>query len=95
MMDKKNKTYSDKVILKIKRHKKAKTEKKYSVLSSFSVFGLVGWNIVVPVLAGIFIGYWLDEYYQYKNVSWTLTGLLFGAVVGCINVCYWLNKERK
>jgi ATP synthase protein I len=49
------------------------------------VFGLVGWMIVVPTLAGIALGRVLDSHFH-TGISWTLSLLLVGLAVGCTTV---------
>lgn len=42
---------------------KAKREGHRIVLSGLGMFGLIGWSIVVPMLAGAAMGLWLDRRY--------------------------------
>jgi ATP synthase protein I len=30
-----------------------------------------------------------------SGISWTLTFLVLGVIVGCLNAWYWVSKERK
>lgn len=56
--------------------------------------GLIGWSVVVPTLAGIALGIWLDNKYQGSH-SWTLSLLVVGLTIGCVNAWYWVAKEEK
>jgi ATP synthase protein I len=56
------------------------------------MFGLVGWSVTIPTLAGIALGAWLDHRYP-GQVSWTLTFLVIGVAVGCLNAWYWVQQE--
>jgi ATP synthase protein I len=51
---------------------------------SLGLLGLVGWSVVLPMLIGIAAGAWIDRKWP-GSFSWTLTLLLAGLVLGCIN----------
>ncbi len=58
------------------------------------MFGLVGWSVAIPTIIGIFIGAWLDRRWP-GQASWTLTFLIIGAALGCLNAWYWIKQESK
>jgi ATP synthase protein I len=58
------------------------------------MFGLVGWSVAVPILAGIALGVWIDGTWP-GEVSWTLTLLLAGAALGAANAWYWVQREGR
>lgn len=58
------------------------------------MFGLVGWSVAIPTLLGIALGVWLDERYP-GRVSWTLTFLIIGVALGCLNAWYWIKQESE
>ena len=58
------------------------------------MMGLIGWSVVVPTLLGAALGVWLDNRHP-GNISWTLTLLIVGLVVGCLNAWHWVAKEDK
>jgi ATP synthase protein I len=60
----------------------------------FSVFGLVGWSVAIPTLAGISLGVWLDSRHP-GRYSWTLMLLVAGLGIGCLNAWHWLSREQK
>jgi ATP synthase protein I len=60
----------------------------------FGMFGLIGWSVVVPTLAGALLGIWLDKSFPGKH-SWTLSLLLIGLIAGCVNAWHWIDKEDK
>jgi ATP synthase protein I len=60
----------------------------------FRMFGLVGWSVVVPTLIGAAFGHWLDQRYPGKH-SWTLTLLIIGLCLGCLNAWHWVAREDK
>jgi len=57
------------------------------------MFGMVGWSIAIPTLAGITLGKWLDSHWP-ATFSWTLTLLFAGILLGCLNAWYWIKEER-
>lgn len=64
------------------------------VLFGFGMFGLVGWAVAVPTLAGVALGVWLDRTVP-APFSWTLALLLGGVTLGCLNAWWWVNKESR
>ena len=58
------------------------------------MMGLIGWSIVIPTLLGASVGMWLDNRYP-RTYSWTLTLLVLGLVVGCLNAWHWVDKEDR
>lgn len=67
---------------------------KQSVWSGLGLFGMIGWSVVVPALAGAAIGIWLDKKHPAHH-SWTLTFLITGLLAGCVIAWSWINKENK
>jgi ATP synthase protein I len=49
---------------------------------------------MVPTLIGIAFGIWADKRWP-GTISWTLTFLFAGIILGCLNAWYWVEKERK
>ncbi len=60
----------------------------------FRMFGLVGWSVVVPTLIGAMLGRWLDAHHPGKH-SWTLTLLIIGLCLGCLNAWHWVDREDR
>jgi ATP synthase protein I len=58
------------------------------------MMGLVGWSVVVPTLLGAALGIWLDNHHPGKH-PWTLSLLVVGLALGCLNVWHWVAKEDK
>ena len=75
-----------------RRKLKARREGNRSPWFGLGMFGLVGWSIVVPTLAGIGIGAWLDASFP-SRVSWKLTLLFLGVGIGFANAYRWMNQE--
>ncbi len=82
-----------KVADKATRKLRAKRQKNQGVWFGLGILGLVGWSIVVPALLGMILGDWLDKRFP-SDVSWTLTLMLSGLILGCINAWHWVMKEQ-
>jgi ATP synthase protein I len=78
---------------KVRRKLKAQQEHR-SVWSGLGMFGLIGWSIVAPTLAGAALGVWLDQSYP-QSFSWTLSLLIIGLLLGCLLAWQWVDKEHK
>ena len=57
------------------------------------MFGMVGWSIALPTLLGAALGSWLDKRWP-GEVSWTLSLILIGLALGCLNAWYWIKQEN-
>ena len=60
----------------------------------FSVFGLIGWSVVIPTLVGVGLGLWLDSHHP-RRYSWTLMLLGGGLGIGCLNAWHWVSREHE
>lgn len=72
----------------------ANEDARRGVWFGLGMFGLVGWAVAVPTLAGIALGIWIDRRFP-GEMSWTLALLLAGVALGCLNAWWWVNKESK
>jgi ATP synthase protein I len=84
-------TFAGKIGAKVARKLKARKSTQ-GAWFGFRMFGLVGWSVVVPTLIGAVLGRWLDENHPGKH-SWTLTLLIIGLCLGCLNAWHWVAKE--
>lgn len=82
------------VARKAERRRQAEREERRSIWFSLGLFGIVGWSVAVPTLAGIALGVWLDSRFP-GRISWTLTLLFVGITVGCLNAWYWVKQESR
>lgn len=76
------------------RKLKARRHSSEGVWFGFGMMGLVGWSVVVPTLLGAALGAWLDTHYP-RSISWTLSLLVAGLCVGCLNAWHWVSNEDK
>lgn len=58
----------------------------------FMRFNLTGWSVVVPTLAGLAIGNWIDNRYP-ASFSWALALMAIGLLLGCLNAWYWIRRQ--
>ena len=75
-----------------KRRSRQRTER--GLWFGLGTFGLVGWSVAVPTLAGLAAGIWLDGRLG-GPFSWTLALLVAGVCIGCANAWYWVAKESQ
>ncbi|HUK04595.1 MAG TPA: AtpZ/AtpI family protein [Burkholderiales bacterium] len=57
-----------------------------TVLAQTAYLGTLGVLFVVPVVAGAYLGRWLDGLFPGYSLRWTLSLLFVGIVVGAVNV---------
>ncbi len=76
------------------RKRKAQKAGRRTVWFGFGMFGLVGWAVSLPAIAGVALGAWLDLNFHTK-LNWTLALLLAGVAVGCLNAWYWISRESR
>jgi ATP synthase protein I len=79
---------------KAERKLRARRAERRGVWFGLGMFGLVGWAVVVPTVAGAALGLWLDARFP-SRVSWTLTLLLMGVVLGSLNAWFWVKRESR
>lgn len=53
-----------------------------SLARNLAMIGALGWLIVVPMLAGMFAGRWIDRTYG-QGIFWTASLLFLGLALGC------------
>jgi ATP synthase protein I len=76
------------------RKLKAKRRGVQGIWLGLGMFGLIGWTVTVPTLLGVLLGLWIDRHYPGIH-SWTLSFLILGLFIGCLNAWYWVAKEEK
>jgi ATP synthase protein I len=86
-------TFAGEISVKAARKLKARKSSQ-GVWFGLGMMGLVGWSVVVPTLLGAALGIWLDNHHPGKH-PWTLSLLVVGLAVGCLNAWHWVAKEEK
>jgi ATP synthase protein I len=80
--------------VKTRRERRARWEREgeRSMGQNLAMIGSLGWTIVAPILAGIFLGRWLDHVFQ-SGIFWTLGLLVAGLAIGC--ALAWKRMHRE
>jgi ATP synthase protein I len=78
---------------KASRKLRARRSRRHNLWMGLRLCGLVGWSIVLPVLLGVAAGVWLDRRWP-GRVSWTITLLFVGLILGCASAWHWVERER-
>jgi ATP synthase protein I len=79
---------------KARRKLRAQRNKSRTVWLGLGMMGLIGWSVAIPTLIGSALGLWLDGHYP-LSFSWTLTMLIVGLFIGCLNAWHWVEKENR
>lgn len=75
------------------RMQQTRNERKYSPLSGLGVFGVIGWSVAIPTVAGAFLGMWLNRVAP-QSFSWPIALILGGVVVGAMVAWNWIEKNQ-
>ena len=76
----------------IERMKQAEKDRP-NLLSQTIYIGTLGLVMVLPIVAGAYLGHWLDSMIAGYSMRWTLSLLMTGVVIGFFNV-YFLIKNK-
>lgn len=79
---------------KERRRIKAEQGKRVGAWYGLGLVGYVGWSVVIPTLAGIFAGVWIDLRWPGPR-SWTLMLMVLGLLLGCLWAGFWVNRQRQ
>jgi ATP synthase protein I len=88
----KREDFREEAIKKEARKLKARGRKEFNAWWGFSLFGLVGWSVIVPALIGVFVGGMIEHHFTGSH-SWTLALLLTGICIGTILALFLLGRE--
>lgn len=73
------------------RMKRAEQERR-SLLGQTVYLGTLGVLFVLPVIAGAYLGSWLDGRLEGYAVHWTLSMIFIGLVIGAVNVYLFIRE---
>jgi ATP synthase protein I len=76
------------------RKLKSKRQGVHGIWLGLGVFGLIGWAVAIPTFLGVLLGAYIDSRYPGVH-SWTLSLLIAGLFLGCMNAWHWVAKEQK
>ncbi len=74
------------------RMQRARKQPGASPLRGLGAFGMIGWSVAVPTVAGAFLGLWLNKVAP-QSFSWPIALILGGIVVGAMIAWNWIDKE--
>ncbi len=75
----------------VRRMKQAKRERR-TLIGQSVYLGTVGILFVLPVIAGAYLGRWLDSLTPDYQVRWTVSMIFLGIVVGAVNVYFFIRE---
>lgn len=86
-----NDGFREEIESSVKKYKTSKKKRKefWTYISRITV---VGWLFVIPVVAGAYLGRYLDRRYG-SNVSWTITLIIIGVAVGIYNAWRFIDGK--
>lgn len=64
------------------------------VWRAIALVGVIGWVVVLPMVAGIAMGMWIDRRWP-SRFSWTLMLLVAGLGAGCFHAWDRIKREQK
>jgi ATP synthase protein I len=79
---------------KAARKARAQSDPSPGVWFGLGMVGLIGWSVAVPTLLGAALGIWIDNRHPGSH-SWTLTLLIVGLALGCLNAWRWIANEDR
>jgi ATP synthase protein I len=74
-----------------RRMKKAEQERP-TLMGQTVYIGTLGLLFVLPVVAGAYLGDWLDSRLEGYSVHWTISLILVGFIVGALNVFLFIRE---
>jgi ATP synthase protein I len=74
------------------RHERWLREGDMSVGRRLAQIGVLGWIFVVPTLAGLFFGRWLDTQLA-SGIFWTTPLMMIGMFLGGWTAWKWMNAR--
>lgn len=83
---------SESVEREAERMRRAERERT-GLLAQTAYLGSLAVLFVLPVLAGAYVGRWIDEQLEGYSVRWTISLLLLGVAIGIINVVLFVRER--
>jgi len=77
---------------RLHRARDLKAERERRSMLGYTVFmGTIAGLFVVPVVAGAYLGSWLDSLAAGYSIRWTLSMIFLGVIIGAINVYLFIR----
>jgi ATP synthase protein I len=74
-----------------RRMKKAERERPTLIAQTIYI-GTLGLLFVLPVVAGAYLGHWLDNRAVSYSIHWTISLILLGVFLGAVNVWLFIRE---
>jgi ATP synthase protein I len=74
-----------------RRMKKAEHERG-SLVGQTVYIGTLGLLFVLPVIAGAYLGHWIDSMIAGYSIRWTVSLILVGVFIGAVNVYLFIRE---
>jgi ATP synthase protein I len=75
----------------VRRIKQAEKDRR-TVIGQSVYLGTLGLIFVLPVIAGAYLGQWLDNLSKGYEVHWTVSMIVLGVIVGGVNVYFFVRE---
>ena len=75
------------------RDERGRREGEPTLMRQLAAVGVLGWIVVVPLLAGVALGRWLDRLWH-GGITFTAAWLLLGLAIGCWSAWRWMHEHR-
>ena len=75
----------------VERLKQAEKERP-TLLAQTTYIGTLGLLLVLPVVAGAYLGRWIDSLMEGYSMRWTLSMIFLGLVIGAVNVYLYVKE---
>ena len=63
-----------------------------TLLAQTAYIGTLGLLIVLPIVAGAYLGHWLDSHVTGYSIRWTVSLIILGVIIGAINVYLYIKE---
>jgi ATP synthase protein I len=74
------------------RQRRYQQEGEPSMGQRLAQIGVLGWIVILPTLAGMMLGHWLDQVFS-KSIFFTAPLLMIGLGLGCWFGWRWVNGK--
>jgi ATP synthase protein I len=80
-------------MVEVQAQRMKQAEKDRPTLISQTVYaGTLGILFVLPVVAGAYLGQWLDKLADGYSIHWTLSMIILGVLIGAVNVYLFIRE---
>jgi ATP synthase protein I len=63
-----------------------------TLIARTAYFGTIGLMLALPIVAGAYLGRWLDERSTGFSFSWTVSLIVIGVFIGAGNVVFFIRQ---